>query len=126
MYAISQPLASICRVRNDCAIKSNAAKPSSAVTSVYGEHAHGLRNRCRHLLSWASIVLSNVMFFVCVTVAGPEVLTVQILGGRRCFERRCVAMRTLLRFPTCRDHPTLYSHFCAVNLVIEYVIVLDG
>ena len=48
---------------NDCAMRNSAAKPSSVVTSVYREHAQGLRRRSLHLLFCPSTMLSDVMSF---------------------------------------------------------------
>jgi hypothetical protein len=44
-------------------MRNSAAKPSRVVTSVYSEHAHGLRRRILHLLFCPSTMLSDVMSF---------------------------------------------------------------
>lgn len=51
-------------------MRNSAAKPSSVVTSVYSEHAQGLRRRILHLLFCPSTILSDVMSFAGGPAAG--------------------------------------------------------
>ena len=41
-------------------MRRRAVKPKTVVTTVYREHVHGLRIRCRHVLSWDSIMMADL------------------------------------------------------------------
>lgn len=70
MYDMAHPFGSSCLVKNDCAIKNKAARPSRVATMVCSEHAHGFFHRARCLHAWRSSMLSAVMSFAIWFIVG--------------------------------------------------------
>lgn len=70
MYDMTQPLLSICLVRNDCAMRTSNPKPSKVTTIVDGEHAQELFRTSRCLPFRRSTMLSCVISFASELILG--------------------------------------------------------